>query len=144
MSAYIVGHDHIDALLTFAAHERVSYFTDDDNRVEITPDNATEIGRILLAENERSVQHRYPGDAPDDLAGTVGERAANYQFKEFGGAPQPALTILKGCDCFDYQACETDDYTESLACKIVDAIRRRAIIRLPAYTNSPGWEIDRP
>src|SRR5262245_31921102 len=103
MSAFIVGVDHIDALMTFAAHYRdpVSYFIPETgNRVEITPENATKIGRILIKENERSVNHRYNENEPSE--------ADNYNFRPLAMAPS-ALVILKCCDCFDYQACETDD-----------------------------------
>jgi hypothetical protein len=147
MSAYVVGHDHIDALLTFATADDpqsfgpISYRLEPTgNRVEITTLNATEIGRKLLTENERSVNHRYPGD--DDLPGTIGEEAAGYTFRPWAKAPD-AIAILKGCDCFDYQACETDDYRASDAFRIIDAIRARAISRLPGYTNAPGWEFRR-
>jgi hypothetical protein len=148
MSAYIVGHDHIDALLTFATRRDrfgpVSYLPASGNRVEITSYNATEIGRILLTENERSVRHRYPGDAPGDLPGTSGEDAARYSFRPWQPQSPPAVAILKGCDCFDYQACETDDYDTSLAARIIEAIRKRAIHRLTDYENAPGWEFRRP
>ena len=148
MSAFIVGHNHIDALLTFATTPRhgvgggdVASYRANGNRVEITRDNATEIGSILLTENERSVRHRYPDCAPDDLPGTIGETAARYEFRLYDG-PVSAVAILKGCDCFDYQACETDDYESSLACTIIDAIRKRAITMLPGWDNAPGWEFD--
>ena len=144
MSAFIVGHDHIDALLTFATDrrsDRLSYYVN-DTRVEITHDNVTEIGRILLTENERSVRHRYPGDDADDLPGTIGEDAAGYSFTRFA-EPLTAVSVLKGCDCFDYQSCETDDYRHSLAYAIVSAIRNYAISRLPEYSDGPGWEFRR-
>jgi len=153
MSAYIVGHAHIDALLTFATANDprsfgpISYRLEPSgNSVEITEHNATEVGRILLTENERSVQHRYPGEAPGELPGSDGEGAASYMFQRWedanGLAPSPTA-ILKGCDCFDYQACETDDYRQSDACRIVDAIRHRAISRLPGYSDADGWEFRR-
>jgi hypothetical protein len=145
MSAYIVGHDHIDALLTFAlckSYGRGVVYIANDALIEIIDDNASEIGRILLTENERSVRHRYPNDAPGDLPGTIGEDAANYTFRQFD-QPVSSLAILKACDCFDYQACETDDYKSSVAYAIVDAIRKRAIMRLPGYENSPGWDMVR-
>jgi len=147
MSATIVDHDHIDALLTFASSEPnnpVTYIIHSVG-VEITHHNATEIGRILLTENERSVRHRYPNVTPDDLPGlTIEEngQAALYEFKPWVMELSP-LWILKACDCFDYQASETDDYAASIAHKIVMAIRMRAIGRLPGYENCPGWELIR-
>lgn len=144
MSAYIVDHDHIDALLSFAIQHGVTY-TANDSFVEITKSNATEIGRILLDENERSVRHRYPGCAPDELPGTIGQNAALYKFRRWPAmVPLPALSILKACDSLDYQSCETDDYRQSLAASITNAIRNYAISRLPGYEDSPGWSMSRP
>lgn len=144
MSAFIVSHDHIDALLTFAMQRDVSgpvsyYVEETQKRVDITQVNATEVGRILLTENERSVNHRYSDcDAP------VGEDAANYEFKPWPfNRPLSPVSILKGCACFDYQACETDDYSGTLAHTIIQAIRHRAIKRLPGYENAYGWEFYR-
>jgi len=144
MSAYIVDHDHIDALLSFAIEHRVRYVLPDaDSCIDIFPSNATEIGRILLDENERSVRHRYPDCGADDLPGTIGQDSANYKFRKWSSSI-PALTILKACDGFDYQACETGDYEKSLANVIVNAIRGFAIRRLPDYAEAPGWSMKRP
>ena len=127
MSAYIVGHAHIDALLTFATSKRYGrgvVYTANETLIEINCDNASEIGRILLTENERSVRHCYPNDAAGDLPGAIGEDSANYEFIPFDERPTP-VSVLKGCDCFDYQACETGDYGSSIACAIIEAIRKR-------------------
>jgi hypothetical protein len=141
MSAYIVGHDHIDALLTFALSKRYGrgvVYTANETLIEINCDNASEIGRILLTENERSVRHCYPNDAADDLPRTIGEDSANYEFSPFDGGLTP-VAVLKGCDCFDFQAYETDDYKSSIASAIIDAIRKRAILCLPGYNVAAGW-----
>jgi hypothetical protein len=141
MSAYMVGYDHIDALLSFAStprHGSTSYYVPDEGQTYITTANATEIGRILLRENERSINARYP-----DQIDMVDEPAENYVFKSWP-APLSAVSILKACSCFDYQACETDDYDKSLAWTIINAIRARAISRLPGYEDAPGWEFRRP
>jgi len=53
------------------------------------------------------------------------------------------IAVLKGCECFDYQACETDDYRSSIACTIINAIRTRAILCLPDYDDAPGWDFTR-
>jgi hypothetical protein len=145
MSAYIVGHAHIDALLTFAMSKhygRGVVYTANETLIEINCVNASEIGRILLTENERSVRHCYPNDAADNLPGAIGEDSANYEFSPFDGGLTP-VAVLKGCNCFDYQACETGDYESSIACAIIDAIRKRAILCLPGYNNVPGWHFTR-
>lgn len=146
MSAFVVSHNLIDALLTFACasgpRDCASYYVKETGRrVDITRGNVTEVGRILLQENERSVYHRYtdirPGDA--NMPGTRGQDAETYEFKRW---PQPtqAISVLKACSCFDYQACETDDYEASLAHTIINAIRTQAIRSLPGYDNAQGWD----
>jgi len=145
MSAYIMGHAHIDALLTFATskrHGRGVVYTANETLIEINCDNASEIGRILLTENERSVRHCYPNYAAGDLPGAIGEDSANYEFIQFDERPTP-VSVLKGCDCFDYQSCETGDYGSSIACAIIEAIRKRAILCLPEYDDAPGWDFTR-
>lgn len=144
MSAYIVDHDHIDALLSYSIQQQVRYTVPETNAcVEITLNNATEIGRILLDENERSVRHRYPGSDVDDLPGSIGQDAAKYKFKRWPACGD-AMAILKACEGFDYQACETDNFEQSLAAVITRSIRSYAIRRLPGYDNSPGWHMHRP
>jgi len=144
VSAYIVDHDHIDALLSYAIQHEVRYVAN-GACIEIGKANATEIGRILLDENERSVRHRYPGCDADELPGTIGQNSAIYKFRRWPAlVPLPAMTILKACGGFDYQACETDDYEQSLAAIIIRAIRSYAISRLPGYSDSPGWSLSRP
>lgn len=154
MSAFIVGHDHIDALLTFARLHRVSYYVPQSicnkpggNRVDINGETATEVGRILLDENERSVRFRYSDCPADDLPGTIGEESAGYRFRDFSELymmpmGKQCAWILNGCRCFDYQACETDDYRQSLAHLIIEAIQAAAIRALPHIEDAP-WEINR-
>jgi hypothetical protein len=145
MSAFVVSHDHIDALVTFAAIQKLRYRA--DNRIiYITSDNATETGAILLQENTRSVLNRYPNDTEATCPGREGESVDNYKFHSFDQIerlPQHKLVglILTACSCFDYQACETNDYEESTAYQIIDAIRTEAIRMVPKY-DAP-WEITR-
>jgi hypothetical protein len=154
MSAFIVSHDHIDAMLTFAKLHRVSYYVPQElcnkpggTRVDVTGETVTEVGRILLTENERSVRERYSDCSPDDLPGTIGENAAGYRFREFSEiyrlpAGKKCAWILNACRCLDYQSCEHDGWEGSLAHKIVEAIQGAAIRALPHIDDAP-WEINR-
>ena len=138
MSAFIVGHAHIDALLTYAVAKRL-YFYDPEaaEARHITAQTADEIGRILLLENERSVAYRYPGT--NDLPGTIGEEANAYAFHYFTG-PMSALQAIKAARCLDYQSCEHPEWEASLAKRIVDAIIVTAVADLPGYDKT-AWEI---
>jgi hypothetical protein len=42
-----------------------------------------------------------------------------------------ATQIVKACDCYDYQACETNDYDQSEAAALVDRVREEARHRRP-------------
>ncbi len=70
MSAFIVGHDHIDALLTFAIDRRVSYWNAQArNRVTITRENVKTGDRIVDRSRARpailvSDGHDQPESAP--------------------------------------------------------------------------------
>jgi hypothetical protein len=144
MSAFIVSHEHIDALLTFAVTHRLRYFV--DGRPVDIAEHATETGTVLLLENTRSVLHRYPDCTESTAPGREGETALNYTFQYFDALdtlPQHKLVglILSGCSCFDYQSCETNDYESSVACQIIEAIRTEAIRMVPKY-DAP-WEITR-
>lgn len=137
MSAFIVGDDHVNALVTYAMLKRVSYYHD-GKRFKIVSDNAEEVGRILMDENVRSVAYRYCGRIDDDAKNS----GAAYRFRLFP-PNTPALYILKGCHCFAYQASETDDWETTRAHSIIAAIEAQAMYDLPGYDDAP-WEITRP
>jgi hypothetical protein len=50
------------------------------------------------------------------------------------------VSILKLCDCLEYQSCETEDYNETVAYRLLNVIRRAAIRILPGYDDAK-WEI---
>lgn len=55
--------------------------------------------------------------------------------------PPTAVQALKLADCYEYQACETDDWSECEACAVVNAIRRHAITRVPGYAEA-AWDAE--
>jgi hypothetical protein len=139
MSAFIVGHDHINALLTWAVDNQVTYDPGFCNRLAIDRRNAEEIGRILLHENEVSVQYRYPQDAPEDLPGTIGERAETYVFRACGARLSP-VAVIKAVHCLEYQSCEHDGWRASVAFSICQDIKEAATYTLPGY-DAADWEV---
>ena len=112
MSAFIVEHEHIDALLTFVQENEVRLYA--FNRPELTNANMTLVGRELLSENVRSVCHRYPDATPD---------AETYTFQRFA-IPLTPIEALKASHCLDYQSCEHDEWQESLAYATLQDINR--------------------
>jgi hypothetical protein len=78
-------------------------------------DSRQSIAELLRAENTRSVNFRYRSEeAPEPIA-----------FMAVGSISP--VGIVKLCHYFDYQACETDDYHETRAAKIIEAIRTVAV-----------------
>jgi hypothetical protein len=127
MSAFVVGPDHIDAILTYAQAARRDY----GNAAEYT---AT--GRKLLAANVASVCYRYERDTPADHIDP--ER---YTFRPLN-RNRSAVEIIKACDCLAYQCSELPEWVGSEAYQLLNAIRSRAVYCLPGYSDA-AWEISR-
>ena len=146
MSAFILNDYHISTLVTWAARRPGTpisvyhkdapahvYYEGTENEstshfFTITREGAQEIGQILLAQNARSVNARYKTeDAPDFVLVT-------------GRIDVGAVQILKACSCYDYQACETDDYQGTYAAAIIESIRSHAIRCLDGYEDAE-WEL---
>ena len=153
MSAFICGPDHLTALAVFAAgKDRYGYRVDPrylDNvlgtkRLETYNDAelASAYADILYAENTRSVLHRYPKDTFESAPGPIEKpqhivvSPAAFRMNKYR---LPPVSILKMCDCLEYQSCETDDYRRTPAYHLLNAIRRAAINALPGYEGAP-WE----
>lgn len=162
MSAFICGPDHIKALAIFAAHRTPGhgpnvdprYFKYDggDERMYGRSDHelATYYANILYAENIRSVQTRYPSDSFEDLPGPCEKPemlniTATEVFEQYGLAPftLKPVDILKMCACLDYQSCETDDWRNTLAYRLILRIETAATRQLPGYEDAP-WEYTKP
>ena len=117
MSAFLCSDAHINALVAFAKRQRLL--------PEMTP---SEAGQLLFDENVRSLDARY---------GEEGYKAYNYKPD---CTTRKAVEIIKLCHCYDYQACETEDYEQSRAHDLIDRIERRAITMIPGYDEAP-WGI---
>ncbi|MEY9840698.1 hypothetical protein [Streptacidiphilus sp. EB103A] len=96
---------------------------------QLTPDSAGRVGAMLLAENARSVNHRYAAE----------DWEAPYLFEST--APPRPLAVLKALDYYEYHACEHPQWEESEAAHFCEALRRHAVQALPGYDAAP-WGID--
>lgn len=160
MSAYEVGTVHIDALLTAGlawakygplrwqwrdpsehpdyalSHQAGEPWGPTAHKVldecyhELTRDNAGSVGAMLMAENRRSVDFRYDES----------EIEAPYLFSTLPGVADPVV-VLKALACYEYQSCETPDWSRSEAHAFCDALRHAAIRNLGGYDDAPGWEV---
>lgn len=136
MSAFIVGDYHINYLLNWAM--RNHYFHINLGDVEYSgtePGHMEYLGNVLKQANYASIDARY-GD---------GEASpfSPLQFEILVHDEITALQVIKACDCFDYQACEVDDYERTDAARIIDCIRGSAFHRLQGYDDAQ-WEVKTP
>lgn len=127
MSAFICSGLHIDTLASYAAKHDV-YIYHNDRRYP-SKGQAAWIAGVLFTANVEAVNVLYRKD----------ENSMTYDYSPVTELPDD-VTILKLCTCYDYQACELDDYDRTLARTIVNAIRLKAISELPGYEEAP-WGI---
>lgn len=145
MSAYVCSDAQFKALAIFAVRK------DDCGRIHVDPSYvdgardvagktssiiATRYAAMLLAENVRSVRHRYPDD--DGNYDEVRVSAAEVLNT---GELSPVV-ILKQCANLDYQSCETNDWETTNAFKLLQRIKYAAIRNLPGYDEAP-WGLDK-
>ena len=131
MSAFVVSDKHINFLLNFANKHHYDQRVPQENLSFKVTDHLQKMAEILLAENYKSVNYRYnDGAEPHEI---------EFNFVWDKSLLEP-VQILKACDCYDSQSCETDDYCESVAHKIIAMIRKMAVESLPGYDNAK-WEI---
>ncbi len=98
-------------------------------RREVTSDNAGMWGALLVAENRRSVNHRYNEDEIEEP----------YEFTRYAGTFN-AVAILKAISCYEYQSCEHPEWEASEAKSFCDALRTDQIHKLTGYDKAP-WEV---
>lgn len=111
MSAWVVSKAHIDALVNAAAQFGVI-----TNSRE-----AHAAGRLLWAENVRSVNHRYYEDSePPEY--TIETTEAVFH----------AAAVVRVLDCYEYQSCECPDWEKTAAFAWCLHLRDAALDRLPA------------
>ena len=87
------------------------------------------MAEMLLKQNIISVSYLYKTDQPDDEKIKYKNLLLDYS----------AIDILRICECYDYQACETPDYESTYAASIIRAIRTAAILSLPEWDKSKVW-----
>ena len=155
MSAHIVSRAHIDAMvdagLRAARRDRSPYFrwytnptTTTIEGYELHSGNADEIGRMLWAENVKSVCARYPSDTRDTLPGPVGaaDEVEGYTFKR-PRYDMDAMPLVKAIHGYEYQ---TDTHGEwrdpaNVARAFCDALVHRLVSGHHEYEQAGTWEI---
>lgn len=126
MSAFIVSNAHINAIVSWANLNSYG--------LRQTSQELAQTGRMLLAENCKSVAARY-----SNMKDAAETELAAYRFA-YDPKPRSAVQIIKACDCLAYQSSEHDGWKDSAAKRFLDEVRERAISKLPGYDGAE-WEI---
>lgn len=169
MSAFVQPKSHIDALLRVAmdgpADRGPRYPGDGWHRPSWTHageyrqlgPNVEDVGAMLIAENVRSVQYRYPDDGIDSLPGPIDNGyitdalLGQYAYPAYGtgqvrisAGPRrlTAVEALKALDGYEYQACEHPGWADSEARAFCEALRGSLIRALPGYDEADTWEVN--
>ena len=132
MSAYLVEEHHIAYL---AQYYKASYQGERDSR------EVYAIADILAKANLDSIAYRYPSDheTPDtDAMYTAG--CYDLANSALWNAFDPRQVIMSA-RCYEYQACEPDNYDQSDAAKIINQIIRDAASKL---SDGKNWGAPKP
>jgi len=129
MSAWIIGSDHLDLLLTAAQSWDL-----------LNPDDADETGRMLWRENLASVAYRYPGDRDGDRPGPIDftdRDVDSYHFQPYPGPADPEV-VEPAAASLAYQSCEHPAWAASPACAFVTRLNTEARNRTSGYIAEHG------
>lgn len=132
MSCNILDHAHINALVSYAVRHNLLCYT----KTIGSPLSPTDAGKMLMQENVRSFCFRYK-ETVEENQWFVDTFTWRQTAKDSMRTP---IQIIKACDCYDYQACETSDYWDTPAAKLVSMIRKDAIRNLSGYEEAE-WSI---
>jgi hypothetical protein len=147
MSAFFVGVDHVNALLTYC-ESCISHGTPVPLRGRVdrpTDSDFTEIGKELIRENIKSLAARYPSDyaelLPDDFDVADFRFEPDYAF--ITHAPNVIARVIKLVHCYEYQACEHDAWEESWSRKFCQWLIHKLVSQVPGYEQAP-WGYSKP
>lgn len=145
MSAFVVSNAHINAMIDAGMLVRCRPFTwypkDKTGPKQLTYENASEVGQMLLDECIASVSCRYGEDGLTELPGPANaEWVIPYKYKRMANPPTP-VEVLKLIDCYRYQSCEHPEWDDSEAHCFSKALQARTIDLLPGYDEAP-WELE--
>jgi hypothetical protein len=129
MSAWIVGSDHLDLLLTAALSWDL-----------LNRDDADKTGRMLWRENLNSVAYRYPADRDGDRPGPVAFKDRHvdaYRFQLYPGPVDPEV-VGQAAVSLGYQSCEHSGWAASSACAFVTRLEIDASNRTGPYIADHG------
>lgn len=137
MSAYTMHDDEINTIVSYFVNTTGA--RDDGAWLRIgesewnylNRENAPKVAAILMAQNVRSVNSKYA------------ENTGNaYVFEYLPEAhKRPIGNIIGALECYEYQACETDDWHTTLAHEIVGGLRKFMLKKIAEDEGTYTWGI---
>ena len=97
----------------------------------------------------RSLEARYPDTKPDPAQDFLCMSREEYITETQRLVMSPLakwlepVDILSMCSCYNYQACETDDYDTTQAARFIRNLVSSMISKLPGFDKAP-WEYHPP
>ncbi len=150
MSAVPITRRHVDRVLRFGlptgrsgiiVHLRVGDPVPDAAKKThwtLTLDTASHWGELLFAANRRNLHCVYPKDPPEQWGFPIDP----YEF-EVETALRPRLSpvaAIKACQGLAYQCSDHPQWKDSLAQRMLEAVKERAIRCLPGYDDA-AWTL---
>lgn len=144
MSAYICDPEHFAALAVYAIKRNAVLGV-----YQVLESDPTKLAELiageLAVENIRSVAARYPQDKSGSRPGPcmTDEEiiSESHRFARLYSQECPQLSdvdLLAMLGCYDYQACETSDYSERMASKQIELLRAQI---MQVYPNKKPREV---
>ncbi len=121
MSAFLVSDKHINTILSYANRHDVPLYTKQNNYDRQNIDDLQKLSQLLINENDKSVSERYNYTRQEP---PIKFKFETTKFSE--NSAEAHAQIIRLCNCYDYQSCETDDYYQSAAHEIVGCIKNTA------------------
>lgn len=144
MSAYICNPEQIGVLAAFAIGTNMrdallSEFKTGKGQIA----DAVNCAKQLATANIDSIKARYPDDkngcrpGPGLFDDEIVELSGMWaEFFVTRGVSLSPASIYRMAKCFDYQACEVENYELSLAARQISCIKDKAAEALPGYPNA--------
>lgn len=151
MSAFLHSNAHIDVLIRAGLRKKehwdsplqwVKPGTNPTDWASLTPETATDVGRMLVAENVRNLQYLYEDRlGPDEVA----PPPYVYVHRGVGTAivveTYEPVAVLKAAASYAYQCCDYDGWENSEAKAFIEQLRLHLIRQLPGYDEADTWSI---
>lgn len=139
MSAYIVSNNHVNVIVSWFVDYRHDYqlwYELNGQYGYMGQEEAAAVADCLYNQNVRSVNDRYSEQTDNE----------SYRFKYITNAKNAySLAEIAGAiDGLEYQSCESDDYHQTDAYKILTSMRKELLKKVQSRDlgDNTTWSID--